>query len=221
MKLKNRTLLMLLMIAFGIFKMPAENVDRVLWGIKATVDAELPGKWHGDHASFTMYRPGVGFSIGGVSNIWLGKYFYFEPGVSLYYSQYRFIDLIIEEYMKGHESDPKLYKWGVEVPLTIGYEIGISKKFSMTVFTGPVLRYAFKGDIVIKNKDLIKDFEHEFTPWDFAGQRRFDCEWKVGIGFPVHDFTLSLEADLGITDLQKNDVSFRENRLGLGLTYYF
>lgn len=221
MKVKNIGILMLLLIGLTWVEAKGESNEKVLWGVKATVDAELPGKWRGDHVSFTIFRPGVGFSVGVVSNIWLGKYFYFEPGVSLYYSQYRFKDLVLDALTQDVETDPKLYKWGVELPLTVGYEIGISDRFSMNVFTGPVLRYAFKGDIEIKNRDLIADFPQEFTPWDFAGQRRFDCAWKVGVGFPVNDFTVSLEADFGITDLQKNDISFRENRLALGLTYYF
>lgn len=32
---------------------------------------------------------------------------------------------------------------------------------------------------------------------------------------------LSLEADFGLTDLQKGPVKFRENRVGLAFTYYF
>lgn len=39
MKLKNRTLLMLLTLTVVTSKMMAANNERVLWGIKATVDA--------------------------------------------------------------------------------------------------------------------------------------------------------------------------------------
>lgn len=67
----------------------ASENNKVLWGLKATVDVEIPGKWRSENSSVTMYKPGAGFTIGGVSNIYLGKNFYFEPGVSFFYSQYR------------------------------------------------------------------------------------------------------------------------------------
>ena len=196
----------------------ANDNNKVLWGLKATVDMELPGKWRGNNTSVKMYHPGTGFTIGGVSNIYLGKNFYFEPGVSFFYSQYRY-DLIIGIEIMNEYNDPKLYKLGIEVPLVFGYSIDVSDKFAMDVFTGPQLRYALGGEVVIKNKEIKELLGNALDLWEV--QRRFDCSWKIGLGFPINHFTLSLEAEIGITNLLKHDLSFRENRLGLGLTYYF
>lgn len=196
----------------------ANDNNKVLWGLKATVDAELPGKWRNSHHSVKMFNNGIGFTIGGVSNIYLGKNFYFEPGFSFFYSQYRY-DLIIGEESLWDIKDPKLYKLGIEIPLVFGYTCDFSDKFSLEFFTGPQFRYALGGKVEIRDKT----FEEELNPiiglWET--QRRFDCSWKIGIGIPINDFTVSLEADLGISDLLKEDMSFRENRIGLGLTYYF
>ena len=104
------------------FNILAGDNNRVLWGLKASVDAELPGKWRGNDVSVKMYKPGVGFTIGGVSNIYLGKNFYFEPGVSFFYSQYKY-DLIIGGETLNDYKDPKLYKLGLEIPLVVGYTI--------------------------------------------------------------------------------------------------
>lgn len=213
-KLLSYIVVMLLGTVSGIAQ---ENNNTVIWGLKASIDAELPSKWHNDGGSVDMFRPGYGFTIGGVSNIYLGKNFYFEPGVSLSYSQYKYKDLIV---LNGHgqevDKDPKIYKWGVQVPLVFGYAID-TERFAMNVFTGPQLRYAFAGDVVVKDEAVQN--EHDWDLWN--GQRRFDLSWKIGIGFPINNFMVSLEADLGITDLLKADMSFRENRVGLGVTYYF
>ena len=197
--------------------LPNDN-NQVLWGLKASIDAELPGKWHGENISVQMYHPGVGFTIGGVSNIYLGKNFYFEPGLSFFYSQYKY-DLIIGIENLYDYKDPNLYKIGFQVPLTFGYTIDFSDKFAIDVFTGPQLRYALGGKVVIKDTDIKELLDNSLDLWEV--QRRFDCSWKVGLGLPINQFTLSLEADIGITNLLKNDITFRENRLGLGLTYYF
>lgn len=200
----------------------AESDSRVIWGIKASVDTELPGKWSDRDFSIGMYKPGLGFSLGGVCNVDLGRNFYVEPGVSLFYSQYNYKDLyIIDDEGTVSEKNPKLYKWGLNVPVLVGYTIDFSENFSMNVFTGPQLRYAFAGDIVFKNKSNIAGLEEDFNLFGDNGQRRVSCDWKIGIGFPVDNFNISIEADLGISDLFKNQLRFRENRLGVGVTYFF
>ena len=196
----------------------ANENNKVLWGLKATVDVEIPGKWRWENSSVTMYKPGAGFTIGGVSNIYLGKNFYFEPGVSFFYSQYR-CDYSIGTDLVNMIKNPKIYKLGIEVPVIFGYTIDFSEKFAMDVFTGPQLRYALGGEMVIKDQEIKEDFGDTVDLWEI--QRRFDCSWKIGIGFPMNKFTLSLEADIGITNLLKHEISFRENRIGLGITYYF
>lgn len=217
MKMKT-SIFMAAMLLCGASCKAADD-DRVLWGIKASVDAELPGKWYGEHDSFSMFSPGYGFTAGGVSNIYLGNDFYLEPGISLSYSQYKYKDLVILGADGIHSSsNPKLYKWGIQVPLVVGYMFDFSDSFAMSVFTGPQIRYAFAGKIVIDNEDLLKGMDTDL--WSLNGQRRLDCSWKIGIGFPANNFNISFEADLGITDLMKGDIKFRENRLGLGLTYY-
>lgn len=197
----------------------AQN-NTVIWGVKASVDAELPSKWHVDGGAVTMYRPGYGFTIGGVSNIYLGNNFYFEPALSLAYSQYKYKDVAFPD-SEGliWETDPKIYKWSFQIPLIVGYSLYMSDNFALNVFTGPQVRYAFAGKIDFKNKEIADGANEYVNLWN--GQRRFDLSWKVGIGIPVNDFLISLEADLGITDLFKADLSFRENRLGVGVTYYF
>ncbi len=165
-----------------------------------------------------MYRPGYGFTVGGVCNIDLGGNVYLEPGVSLFYEDYSYKDLIITDNSgDAVETDPGLYKLGVRVPVVVGSVFGINERVGLCIFTGPVLSYAFAGKIDIDSKaDGLDDLDL------FRGQRRFDCGWKIGAGCPIDNFMVSVEAEFGITDLLKaKGMSFRENRVSLGLTYYF
>lgn len=198
----------------------AENT--IDWGMKLSLKGELPGKWKGDNISINMFKPGMGISIGAVADIYLGKKFYFEPGTSLFYSSYYYKDLIIQG-VDGttDQRDPKLTKYGLEIPLLVGYMIDLSDRYEIDVFTGPQLRYAFAGKIDIKKEIINGDLNDSFDLWGINGQRRFDVSWKIGIGVPVKTCVLSLEADLGITDLLKNDISFRENRIGFSIIKFF
>lgn len=217
-----------LAIIFGILifahSLPVSaNDNNVLWGIKANVDAELPGNFKGEHNSEKLFYPGAGFSIGMVSNVYLGKNFYFEPGISFYYSNYKYDLVIMQE--NENVNNPKIIKYGLELPLTFGYEFNFSEKFEMCLFTGPQLRYALGGDVDIRQKDVKEEYG-ALLLWD--SYKRFDCSWKIGVGFPINRLMLSIEADLGLINLYKtseltgkSNMSFRENRVGVGLTYYF
>ncbi|MCH5345715.1 MAG: PorT family protein [Muribaculaceae bacterium] len=195
----------------------------VLWGVKVTGNVELPGKWRGDNNSVKMFNPGAGFTAGVVSNIYLDSNFYLEPGVSFFYSRYNY-DLSLG-YFDNLEENPSLSKYGIQVPIVVGYTFHIGDTFSMNLFTGPQVRYALGGGVGIKDEAL-KEENEDLLSWDTF--RRFDCSWKIGLGFPVDNFAISLEADLGMTNLIKpsdltgrTTMRFRENRLLLGLTYYF
>lgn len=219
----NKKLFLALTAIFFFCSSKGEAADKAIdWGMKISIKAELPGKWKGENIDITMFRPGIGTSIGGVARFYLPKNFYFEPGIALFYSGYKYKDLILMgSGDKVEEKDPKVTKWGLQIPILAGYHITITEQFGLEVFTGPQLRYAFAGKINIKNKSIKEEVESSFDLWGINGQRRLDCSWKVGIGFPVNNSVLSLEADFGITDLLKGNQSFRENRVGIGFTKFF
>lgn len=219
--MKQKLVIAFVALLFGNLFSQASAENKVDWGMKLAMDCELPGKWKGDNGSVTMYRPGYGVNIGAVANIEMAKGFYIEPGLALFYSGYKFKDLVIPDANGAvEESNPKQTKWGIQVPLVVGYEINLSDRFGLDFYTGPQMRYAFAGSIDIKNKALKEELADSFNLWNM--QRRFDLSWKIGLGLPLkNNSVLSLEADLGITDLLKSDMSFRENRIGIGFTKFF
>ena len=194
----------------------------VVWGIKGNLSAELPGKRKLNGQQVMGFNSGFGASLGGLVNIYLGKNFYFEPEVALFYEGHSYNNVkSVASNSPMVNVGPNIYKLGVRIPVTFGYFINISEKWGLDIFTGPQFSYAFYGKAksddptVSGNPNLMSVFSGDYA------QRRSDLEWKIGVGFPVERFLISLEADLGITNILKSPYTMRENRLSLGITYYF
>ncbi|MCH5217552.1 MAG: PorT family protein [Muribaculaceae bacterium] len=194
----------------------------VVWGIKGNLSATLPSKWRANGKSEKVFNAGFGASIGGLMNVYLGKNFYFEPELALFYEGYSYdIVMPVAPNSPSVNAGPSIYKLGVRLPLNVGYFINISDKWGLDVFTGPQLSYAFYGDARCSNEQLKQDYDLMHVFKGANAQRRLDLGWKIGVGFPVDRFLVSLEADLGITNLLRNSYTMRENSLSLGISYYF
>lgn len=189
-----------------------------MFGIRAAFDINIPGDWHNSSGSVKMYRQGYGVTLGGVYNVYLGRGFYLEPGVSLFYDSYSYDDLeLMADSGAPLHVDPSQYKVGLRVPVVAGYSFDVSDKLSMSVYTGPELSWAFGGGIRVKNKELKDELPGLFDGF----HRRVDCAWKIGLGVPYNGFLICMDAAIGMTDLMKNpNISFRENRVAVSVTYY-
>lgn len=200
----------------------SDDGDRkVIWGVRAALDLNIPGDWHGDGGSVKMYRSGFGATLGAVANISLSRGFYLEPGVSLFYDTYSYDGLTIPDASGNEIHDPGLYKFGVRVPVVAGYDFRIADKLDMTVYTGPELSCSFVGKVRLNDsqKEIVGD-DFDNNLFGKNGQSRFDCAWKIGIGFPWENMMLGLDASIGMTDLLRTPMSFRENRVSVTFTYY-
>lgn len=197
-------------------------LKRVVWGIKGNIGAELPyAKWEHDGDRIRMFNSGFGASLGGVANIYIGKWFYFEPEISLFYEGYSYNNMTAVTPNSPYvNAGPSIHKLGLRLPLVFGYFINISDTWGLDVFTGPEISYAFYGNARSDNED-VKGNENLMNVYKgIYAQQRWDIDWKIGVGFPVGNFLISLEGDLGINDMLKKG-TMRENRVGLGITYYF
>lgn len=227
MKLRLIALVGALGLLFGQASAQSVIVDnpdnRAYWGIRADVDVVLPGKWHPKYGSepIKMFSNGIGFSIGGVYNIPLVANLYVEPGVSLFYDTYRFDDLTVVGDDDYTEKNPAVKKFGLRVPVMIGYHFDLWENGGISVFTGPELSVGLSGKIGVHNKELFGD-DFPTNLYSDGFQRRTDCAWKVGVGVPVGQFLIGVEGAFGLVDLKKgNGITYHENRAALKLGYNF
>lgn len=218
----KKLLFVLVILLSAVLPQQASAAQPVAWGVRASLDINIPGKWNVADNSIKLFRAGAGATVGAVCSIPWTNGFYLEPGISFYYDTYSYDDLIISDTAGNPvEKDPGVHKFGVRVPVVLGYDFTIADSFRMTVFTGPEFNCGLVGKVKTRHKN---DFGNGFSDDIYSGdgaQHRFDLAWKIGVGFPVGNFQVGVDAEIGVSDLMPGDVSFRENRANVYLTYYF
>lgn len=212
----KRKLLPILISLLTAFPMMADS----LWGVKASLDINVPGKWKvGDHST-KLYKSGLGFSVGGVYTNYVTDNFFIEPSLSLFYDTYS-CDFTIQSDVNSIGEEPRTYKWGLRLPLVVGYTFDITDDFGVMVFTGPEFNYAFAGGYRLKDKTLQKEIDDTLFGKEDGQNRRVSCAWKGGIGFPFANWRIDLEAAAGITDIIVGPPSMKENRVSVSIVRYF
>lgn len=210
-----RRIIPLLITILSAFPLMAEG----LWGAKASLDINMPGKWKVGDTSTKLYDSGFGFSLGGVYSHYVTENVFIEPSLSLFYDTYS-CDFFIQEGDGFAEEKPITFKFGIRIPVVVGYTFDITDDFSFSVFTGPELNYAFAGRNRFKSKHLTENIGTLFGKED-GMQRRISCAWKGGFGFPFYDWRVDIEAAVGLTDVIVGPASMKENRLSVSLIRYF
>lgn len=166
----KRTILFIAVLVLGCSVNTFAQRTSNYWGVKLSPSLEIPSKFKTDGQSVKMFNNGFDAAIGGVYNINLGSGFYLEPGVQFFEKRYTYNDLIITD-KDGNEAikDPTVYKFGLRVPVVIGYTLFRFKdNMAVDIFTGPELNYAFAG--FIKAKDAAK-YDFSTDPFGAHGQR--------------------------------------------------
>lgn len=192
------------------------------WGVRASLDVTMPSKatlTNGD--KFKLFSSGAGVSAGVVYNYPFAGDFYIESGVSLFYDTYKYSDITIaiDWQTPGDVVNPAVKKFGVRVPLTVGYRFFIGNNFDFSLYTGPEVSYALVGRIDMSK--LYGDESVDDNMFASGGHRRFDCGWKVGVGFPFGRWVVSLEGMFGFMDQLNTDWSYRNRRLSFTVGYDF
>lgn len=195
------------------------------WGIRAAFDINIPSKVGGrlNGEKLDLFRIGYGGTIGGVYCHYFNDAIFLEPGFSLFYDTYSYKDITIMDGTKYHdEQDPSLYKFGIRIPLVIGYSYYIFDSFPMRVYTGPELSYSFAGQIRFKNKAIAENMDISTDLFGKNGfMNPFDCAWKFGLGFDTEFATICIDTAIGITDIYKDHLKSYDNRVSISVTHYF
>lgn len=195
------------------------NTDWSGFGLRLGLDVNCPTKWHANGSSVKYYKPGGGFYFGAVYNIPLSGSFYFEPGASMFYDTYRFDDLVLSSQVT---TSPTVKKFGLRMPLVLGYRFELTDKISLMLSTGPEVSVGIIGKVDI---DKHLDWGDGGVPGtnlfsDF-GHRRHDIAWRIGAAIPVEEYYFGIDVALGMIDQRKGSPRFHENRVSFSIGYNF
>lgn len=193
------------------------------WGIRAGWDDNLPGNYKAGDYSYEMFKNGSGLYVGAIYNHPIVAGLYIEPGVSLFYDTYKYSDLTISD-ADGNNAifNPKVKKFGVRVPVRLGYYFDIFPSGGgVSVFTGPQFDFGLSGKLGITDQES-RDYDIERNLFsDLYGFRRIGMSWTIGANVYVGDWVVEISGAFGMTDMMKGAVAFRENRISVGLGYNF
>jgi len=192
------------------------------WGVRASLDVSMPGKWEiPGQDPMKMFSAGAGVSAGMVYNAPFAGNFYLEPGLNLFYDTYQMSDITVS--VEGDATQlttsPSVKKFGARIPLMFGYRVFLPSDFSLAIYTGPELSYCFTARAGY-DKD-IPELSNMETDLFKSGMRRYDCGWKVGLGAPMGRWVVALDYYFGFIDQNKLAPSYRERRLSLSVGYDF
>lgn len=197
-----------------VFNNP-ENMGH--WGLRASLDVSNPGDWKTSILKFDMFGDRLGASVGAYYHLPIIANFYFEPGASLFYDTYKF-DVVVNE--ESNEISSHIDKFGIRLPLDVGYHFDIWENASLFVKTGPQLMYGFSEKMHIKTDE---PFDGNMYGEDGL-LKRFDMLWDVAAGADFGRWNFALEYNFGLLNLVKDTggiLSYHENYFRIAVGFAF
>lgn len=186
-------------------------------GVQAAMEITVPSN---------AYKTGTGLSLGPVYRIPLSKGIFFEPGVLFTYSAMNTKELIRIGDDALFEGSAK--KYGLRLPLRLGYSFDPLDILSVGVYTGPELNFNisarqtldpnFALDPPVPRRS-INLFDH--------GWKHVDLMWGFGLSFRIaQNYHVGISGGVGITPLAKfgnkdKKVRIHRNIVAITLGYYF
>ncbi len=190
------------------------------FGIRVGGEITCPGMVKVDNIGVSMFDNGGGVEFGGIYNIPIIANCYIEPGLTFYQNSYSLKD----EYSPDLEDDiifnsVSISKFGMRVPVMVGYHFDFTEDIHTHIFTGPELEIGFSAKEKIKGHNI--EMSEDLYGED-GGMKRTNLLWGMGAGVSYRNFILTLKGSLGmLNSLDEADVRFHENRVTISLGYNF
>ncbi len=206
--------------------------NKPYFGARLSIDASIPGdvKYSVGNASFKsdLFGTGGGLSIGGVYNIPIVANLYVEPGLDFYYhtNSINVGNYVDENASNSDFKNRSLRKFGMRIPVQIGYQFDFSPSTSFAIYTGPVLNVGFSNDYYLTTKEFDYIEYHESGSM-YDSMNRADLSWRIGVGVNfLKNYYVGLSGDIGMLNMLKNNddgmkVKMHENGFQLSIGYNF
>ena len=210
--------------------------NKVTFGIRVGGDIVLPSEIKTGKYAYDKYDNGGGAELGVVCNIPIVANFFIEPGVKAYFDTYEFDDDWSDNNDNNNDNwfnnpfndelDMSINKFGVRIPLMLGYRFDVSEDFAVSLFTGPELEVGILGNIRTEGAFIDGMANVSFTEDLYSTEgsvyNRVNCLWDAGISILFQKMWLGVNAGFGITEMDTEpDKKFTENRVTISLGFNF
>lgn len=215
-----------LLIEGGGYLSDIQAQDKVTWGIRGGLNISNIGgnikdddHWGGDDVSFPAK---VGFNLGVIADIELGKSFYLQPG--FYYSNKGFKQKY--EYSEDGYEEKSVEKYGLnyfEIPILASYKLNINDNLRWEINAGPYIAIGIAGKSKYKEEATdypdysvnvpafgtgeteVEDSEGDKYDTTKGSLKRFDFGLQFGTGLTIKDhYYVGLRYDLGLLNTCDN-----------------
>lgn len=195
-----------------------ENSSPWKFGVKAGMNITNSGQ------NYQSSKPG--FNVGGTVEYDLKNNFFLQSGLEFKTkrgkSEIYFLDYPVGGYFPSETSKSSTYT-GVsnysttlmylQVPLTLGYRLPISKDFGMTFNAGMYTAYRVGGRSKSSFDGYTKDADGQTTLYSWSSNsnsagsdlNRLDFGLLGGVGFEYKKLSLNINYELGLVNLNKNN----------------
>jgi len=192
------------------------------FGIRASLDVACPTNIKTGPVSIEAFNTGVGFSVGGIYNTPLVANLYFEPGFSLYYNTYGVKSDVVNIPDYNGKIDCSIRKFGMRIPLNVGYHFDFTDNLNVFVYTGPMFELGFVGRLHASAKQSGVSASDSESIYGDGGMPRTDLLWNFGAGVNFNRFTVGVGGSVGMLNMSgDDDLKYRENLVQLTVGYNF
>lgn len=171
-----------------------------------------------------FYDTGAGLTAGGLANIGLGKNFYFEPGLLIYYTAWS-IDNDRLEMLKLYNGSAN--NLGLRIPFNFGYNVPLLDNLLLQAYTGPWLNINLRAQQSLSAAPE-SPYEDSYEPNLFReGFKRVDSQWGFGVKLTwAEHYVLGVSFGVSMTPMRKfqsfhNEMTQRRNSFQINLGYKF
>lgn len=222
----KKFLISAVLIAIGCISVPAQNRilnnpdNKPYFGLRIGADISCPGKLSADNLALDIFKCGPGIEFGGVFNVPVVANFYIEPGLKLFYDTYSFKKGFIDWLFPGNTIfGVSERKFGMRIPVMLGYHFDFTKDVKVSIFTGPELEIGFIA------KECATDNNMEVSE-DLYGNKgslnRVNFLWGFGAGVSYQHVYFGVHGGIGTLNMLKNSyANFHESRVSFNLRYNF
>lgn len=201
-------------------------------GVRATLDLTVPRHLTLGDIKIDALSPGPGMSLGIIYNHQIYSGFFVEPGLDLYYNT----SSITADYLNNDAlinqafSNRSLRKFGIRVPVSLGYRLDILDNIGFMAYTGPVLDIGFSNDYYVTAGESLSKVHYSgslYNEGKLITLNRVDCKWRIGVAMTSGNFYIGLSGDIGLCNMVNTSrtdytkVKLHENIFHLSIGYNF